>query len=112
MISWHEISRTSKFKALFEISKHVLHEGRRDLLKTFFKVIGRLPLAILYKFWITLLKGAAVFASAFFLGVTLGISKGLRDLFVQRVSCLAANLADWVLYPFAIATCFSRFFSP
>ena len=39
-----------------------------------------------------------------------GISKGLRELFVSRVSSFAANLADWVLLPFALSTCLLRLF--
>ena len=98
-------------KIFFEISKHVLlHEGKRDFVKTFLKLIVSLPFALSYKIWITFLKSGAVFVSGLFLGATLGVSKGLRELFIHRVSALAKNLADWVLYPFAIATCFSRFF--
>jgi hypothetical protein len=96
-------------QTFFEISKHVLHEERAGFVKTFLEILAALPVAAIYKLWLTGCKLAGVLTSGIFLLITLGLSQGLRDLFVKQVASFAANLADWVLYPFAIATCISRF---
>jgi hypothetical protein len=94
----------------FEISNYVLHENRFEFVKTFLWVLAALPFALVYKMWRTLLKGAGVLTIGLFLTATFGISKGLRELFISRVSSFAANLADWVLLPFALSTCLLRLF--
>jgi len=103
-----KLSELSDSKLYFEISSHVLHQHRFEFVKTFFGLIAALPIALSYKLWRTLLRGAGVLASGACLAMTLGMSKGLRELFISRVSSLAANLADWLLFPFALAVCFSR----
>ena len=103
-----KIQALAESRTMYEISNHVLHKERFDFIKIIFWVIAALPLAVIYKLWFTLLKGAGVAAAGFFLAATLGFSNGFRELFVKRVSSFAANLADWVLYPFAVTACFSR----
>lgn len=92
----------------FEISNYMLCEDRFSFVRAFFEIIATLPFALVLKLWKTFLEGMGIVAAIFFLAFTLGVSKGLRELFVSRVSSFAANLADWVLYPFAVATCLSR----
>jgi hypothetical protein len=89
----------------FDVSNYVLHVRRFEFVKTFLWVLAALPFALLYKMWRTLLKGAGVLAVGLFLAATFGISRGLRELFVSLVSSFAANLADWVLLPFALLSC-------
>lgn len=95
-------------RALYEMSHHILHENRLDFLLVIFWIMATLPLALLCKLWFTVLKGVGVIAAGFFILATFGFSDGLRELFIKRISSFAANLADWFLYPFALAACFSR----
>ena len=48
-------------------------------------------------------------AAALFLVATLGVSSSGRELFIERVSFLAKDLADWVLFPLAIGVWIFRF---
>lgn len=97
-------------QSYFEISNYMLCEDRLAVVREIFEILAALPFALVVKVWRTLLEGMGIVAAIFFLLLTVGISKGVRELFVSRVSSFAANLADWVLYPFALATCLSRLF--
>src|SRR5579862_9990675 len=92
-------------KTYFEIS---LLGNRSETVKTLFWILAALPLVLVCKILRTLVKGAGVLTVGFFLALTLGVSWGLRERFVACVSSFAANLADWVLFPFALANCFSK----
>jgi len=95
-------------RVFFEISNHVLHGERLEYAKILLWVLAALPFAIGSKIWRTLLKGMGVVTAALFLLLSLGISKGMRELFVKQVASFGENLADWVLYPFAILFACSR----
>lgn len=82
--------------------------GRFLCLTALFEKLLLLPFALFAKACKTFFRILGVFFSAFFLIATLGASYGIRDFFIQRVTSLARDLADWVLLPFAVLTCFCR----
>ena len=98
----------SESQTYFEISNYILHGCRIEFVKIFLRMLSLLPLAIFFKLWRTSLKALAVLTSGFFLTLTFGVSKGLRELFISRVSAFAINLADSALLPFALAVCLLR----
>lgn len=92
-------------------------KGRLCCLGALFEVIGLLPFALMYKVYKTFLVAVGLALSAGLLLLTLGCAGGVREWFVSRVSCLAKNVADWVLFPFAILSCcakllFASFINP
>lgn len=68
------------------------------------------PLALLFKAGKTLLRLTGIGLSASFLLLTLGSSRKVRELFINRVIGFAKDLADWFLLPFAVTLCFFRLF--
>ena len=104
----------SESKAFFEISNFIEYpcaNKRICFAKAFFSILLALPFALAYKLCKTLFRGLGVLFSACMLAVVFGLSQGLRELFVRRVSALAADLADWILpYPLAVLICLSRLF--
>lgn len=103
-----KLQSLSESQNYFEISNYILRGNRLEFVKIFLEILVALPLALLSKIWRTALKAAGVLMSGLFLALTLGVSKGLRELFVSRVSAFAANLADWILLPIALAICLTR----
>ncbi len=83
-------------------------QGRLFCIKIAFKKLLILPAAFLYKVCRTVFKTTAATFSIGLLFLTLGVSDGVRDFFVQRFCSLALDLADWILFPFAILICFSK----
>ena len=100
----------STSQAYFEIAEHLLHCNRFAVVKVFLEVLATIPFAIMWKLGATLLKGVGVLCAGCFLGVTLGVFKGIREVFVKQATCFAANLADWVIFPFAVLICLFRLF--
>jgi len=82
--------------------------GRARCIAILLGKILIVPFALLYKLYKTCFRFLGLFISGALLLVTLGTSNGAREFFVRRVSSLARDLADWVLYPFAILSCFSK----
>jgi len=105
---------SSSSQSFFEISAHAEQiedhsfRGKLLCLQDFLKKILILPFALLYKAYKTVLRALGVIWSAILVTATLGTSEGLRQFFVERVAALAKDLADWVLLPFAIISCFFR----
>ena len=83
-------------------------KGRFFCLRTVFEKILILPGALLQKICKTIFKAVGVILSAGLLILTLGTSCWARDFFVRRFGSLAFDLADWVLFPFAVLTCFAK----
>ncbi|HSX25488.1 MAG TPA: hypothetical protein VLE89_00595 [Chlamydiales bacterium] len=103
----------SNSKDFFEIADEDLVQlntfhGRLLCLKDFLKRLAILPFALLYKAYKTFFRALGVLLTAGLILITLGTSCRLRELFVERVSSFAKDLADWLLLPFAILTCFFR----
>ena len=82
--------------------------GRLRCFLVLLEKISILPFALLYKLYKTSFRFAGLLLSGILLLLTLGTSPGAREFFVRRISSLACDLADWVLYPFAIFSCFSK----
>jgi hypothetical protein len=82
--------------------------GRAHCFGAFLEKVAILPFALLFKFYKTFFRASGVLVGAAFLCATLGTSGGAREFFEGRVSALAKDLADWVLYPFAVLVCCSR----
>ncbi|MES2272897.1 MAG: hypothetical protein V4487_01745 [Chlamydiota bacterium] len=100
--SFFEISGDPRFLQFNSFQSRLL------CLKDFFKKIILLPLALLYKAYKTIFRVVGLSFGAALLGVTLGSSTSAREFFVERVSALAKDLADWILLPFAVFACFFR----
>ncbi len=104
----------STSKAFFEIScgnELIQYNSLRErwlCLKDFFKKTLLLPFALLFKVYKTFFRAAGLFFAALFMAATLGTSSFTRQLFIHRASTLAADLADWILYPLALAVCFGK----
>jgi hypothetical protein len=83
-------------------------ESRLLCLKDFLKRCALFPLALLLKGWKTLMKGVGVGCATLLLLLTLGNSSLAREFFLERVTSLAKEIADWILLPFALLSCFFR----
>src|SRR5579872_2737256 len=83
-------------------------EARWLCLKDFFKRCLTFPGAILLKVYRTFFRGICLGLAVLFILITVGSSVVARVFFVERVSILAKDLADWILLPFAIVSWVSR----
>jgi hypothetical protein len=77
-------------------------------VKDFFKRCAILPLALLVKAYKTFFRAFGVCFGALLVVVTVGSSPTAREFFVERIAALAKDLADWILLPIAIFSCFIR----
>lgn len=106
-----QLREFAQSKGFFEIAHHIAHPraGQRlFFVKTFFVLLAALPCVIVYKAGRSSFRATGLLLSASWLGATLGLAGGIRTLFIKRFSSMAADLADWILYPLALATCFAR----
>jgi len=103
-----KIKSLANSKTYYEISNYILREDRFGYFKIFLRIVAALPFAIATKILKTLTRCAGICVCGIFLILTLGMSKALREIFVAKVSSFAADLADWVLFPFAVTICLSR----
>lgn len=99
-------------KDFFEISDHIQQpntlRARFLCLKDFFKRCLVFPFALVVKALKTVVRAASICLGLMFVLITLGSYSRAREVFVNRVSVLAKDLADWFLLPFAIVACFCR----
>jgi hypothetical protein len=95
-------------QALFEVSSDevVFQASRVKCIKDFLKKCFFLPFALMAKISLTFFRIIGVVLGAIGLIATLGSS---RAFFVDRVTCLAHDIADWLMYPFAITVRILRF---
>lgn len=91
-----------------EMAEFNSFKGRLRCLAELLVKWSVLPFALIYKFYRTFLRFFALGLSALSLAATLGLSVGARDFFVDSASSLAADLADWVIYPFAVLACTAK----
>lgn len=84
--------------------------GRARCLFILLEKLIVLPFALFFKVYKTSFRVLGLALSITLLLVSLGTSIGIREFFIRRVSALARDLADWILYPFAVFSCFSKLF--
>jgi len=82
--------------------------ARYCCVKDFLKKCAIFPFALLYKASKTIFRVLGVFFSLACILFTLGSCGRIREMFTNRMSALAKDLADWVLLPFAVLICFVR----
>lgn len=80
-------------------------QDRKALLKVFFEILLILPFAVAYKFFRFVCRIIGLAFSVGLLAATLGICEGIRKFFLRKVSLVASDFADWILYPLAVSTC-------
>lgn len=102
----------SYFQPVESIEPRVLSfgsfEGRLICLSLFIEKLFMLPLVLFCKSYKTLFRLLAASVGAAFLILSAGISVRAREFFIRRWAVLSKDLADWVLFPIAAATCFVR----
>jgi hypothetical protein len=112
-----DLERYSTSEGFFEFSPPLVEpewsqfdsmRGRAISLCQFFEKLALVPFAFLFKAVKTFFRFVGVGLSAGLLVITLFCSQALRELFVRRVSFLAKDLADWVLWPVAVVGCLGR----
>lgn len=100
-------------KSFFEISDYIEYSntlrGRLHCFKDFFKRLLVFPFGLIVKSWKTVFRVFGIIFSLVFVLITLGSYFRLREVFVNRLSNFAKDLADWLLLPIAIIVCFCRF---
>lgn len=82
--------------------------GRLLCVIDFFKRCATLPLALLYKACKTIFRAVGVCFGAVLVAITVGSSPTAREFFVERIASFAKDLADWILLPIALFSCFVR----
>ena len=83
-------------------------QARLLCLKDFLKRCAIFPFALIAKACKTLFRFTGICFGALFVLITLGSSYGARAMFIERITCFAKDLADWVLLPLALLLCFLR----
>jgi len=82
--------------------------GRRKALLKFFEKLAIVPLAFVCKLGKTIFSFLGLGLSIALLVITLFAISGLRAFFVSRIASLAADLADWIIWPIGVLFCLSR----
>ena len=85
-------------------------QDRKALFKIFFETLLILPFAIAYKFLRFIFRVIGLVFSIGLLALTLGSCEGIRKFFLRKVSLVASEVADWILYPLAVIGCFLKLF--
>lgn len=83
-------------------------KGRLICLGLFIEKLFILPFALFCKSYKTFFRFLAAGIGAALLLLSAGISVQAREFFMRRCTTLSKDLADWVLFPIAAATCFVR----
>jgi fatty-acid desaturase len=91
-----------------EISSFHSLRGRWKALRRFFEKVAVIPLVFAVKVLKTSFSLLGLAFSLFLLLVTLCSSSGLRAYFVNRLSHLAIDLADWLFWPISVMFCLGR----
>lgn len=76
--------------------------GRMLCFKMFLQKFTFLPFALLFKVLMTFFRMIAFAAGAIMFIATLGSSEKAQEVFSNRVSMLAKDLADWIKFPFVV----------
>lgn len=83
-------------------------KARLECVKDFLKRALIFPFALLRKLCKTFFRFIGLVFSVAFVFITLGSSSSARELFLERISSFAKDLADWILLPLALILCFLR----
>ncbi|OGN64249.1 MAG: hypothetical protein A3E80_01085 [Chlamydiae bacterium RIFCSPHIGHO2_12_FULL_49_9] len=107
-----QLSFYSESQAFFDIFSHSewvrCSQSRLFCLKDFLKKVALLPFSLLFKVCKTFFRMVGVVMAAALLFISLGATESGRVFFMERVSSLSKDLADWVLFPLAIFSCCFR----
>lgn len=87
--------------------KHPI-KSRLFCLSLLLKKALLLPLTLTGKAISTLFRILGLSLSITTLFLTLGFSESAREFFKNRMSCLGLDIADWIIFPFAILICFVK----
>lgn len=102
----------SESRSFFEIPNDFQMDNtvreRLLCLKDFLKRCCILPVALVVKSYKTFFRGLGLLLATFFIVVTIGSPAFVRQFFINQMSLLAKDLADWILLPFALISCFFR----
>lgn len=85
-------------------------KGRFGALKALFKIAAILPVSTSFKLYKTGVRFLGLALAAALLFASLGMSSGVRAFFERRVLSFSRDLADWVLYPFAVTMSLCKLF--
>jgi len=77
-------------------------------VKDFLKKVILFPFALLSKASKTILRGTLLAWAMALLLITIGTSATVRQFFPERISSFAKDIADWILFPFAVVSRFAR----
>ena len=91
-----------------EISEFQSIRGRGRALLNFFEKLAIVPLAFVCKLCKTFFSLLGLGLSIGLLVITLCSLSGVRAFFVSRIAALAADLADWVIWPIGVIYCLAR----
>lgn len=102
----------SDSQSFFEISNGPYLDnsirGRLLCVQDFLKRLAILPFALLQKMGKTFFRFLGVCVGIFLIAATAGSAAAARTFFVERIASLARDLADWILLPIALFSCFVR----
>lgn len=106
-----EITSSSAF--LEHDPAFTIHEGNSFKSRIFcfsllIKKLLLLPFTLFAKAFSTFFRILGIGFGLSSLFFTLGLASSARHFFIKRMLCLGSDLADWVLFPFAIAICFLK----
>jgi hypothetical protein len=102
-------SNSSEFFAItMEYPSENGWKSRLLCLKDFLKKCLAFPFILIAKACKTFFRLIGMCLSAGLLILTLGSSTTIKELFIRRVTCFAADAADWILLPLAFILCFFR----
>ncbi|MDE3045040.1 MAG: hypothetical protein KGJ02_00115 [Verrucomicrobiota bacterium] len=112
-----ELERFSLSEGFFSCSEPLVNpevtefksiKGRLSAFLNLLDKLALVPLAFFYKLYKSFFCCLRVGVGAIGLFLTFGMAPLIREFFVEHVSLLARDLADWVLWPMAVLTCLGR----
>ncbi len=111
-----EVAKYTSSKSFFELdpflfSANQIANSRKGRFFCFFlllKKIGILPFALLGKGIKTSFRVFGIVLGFSSILLSLGLSSSSRNFFKERMEALAADISDWIVYPFGIAICLIR----
>lgn len=77
-------------------------------IKAFLALLVLLPFVLGFKLIKSFFRVVGVFLGVSFFILTLGMSFNIHEFLIRRVSLFSSDLADWLLFPFAILSCCLR----
>jgi hypothetical protein len=84
--------------------------ARLHCVKDFLKRCALFPVALVCKAFKTVFKIFGLSLAVLLVLITVGSSVIAREFFLDRISLLAKDLADWILLPLVLISSFVRLF--